>query len=221
MTSPNLFLSNVFLSPVGATQLFHPVARNHPYTDQRPSKNLTRKGIANGREPHSKRQRPLLRLKLRQRNQVNRIPRAAFQKSPIRPLARTQFASDAQKRIHNNPPHRRMIRIRSPEHAIFHRAIIHARRRSRASRAALVDHSQNMRLALPLVVSPRRPRLFLLHLTRNIFFNRRLCVRHQVSPYRAYVAVPCFALKPAHFCRPRQQCQSAGCPTRRFCAWGF
>jgi hypothetical protein len=35
-----------------------------------------------------------------------------------------------------------MVFVRNPEHAVFHRAILHARRRTRAAGAALCDYGQ-------------------------------------------------------------------------------
>src|SRR6202158_1802754 len=64
------------------------------------------------------------------------VPRAAIQEASVRPLAEALLASDAQNRIHLDAPKRKIILVRHPEHAVFHRAILHASRRARAARAA-------------------------------------------------------------------------------------
>jgi len=128
-----------------------------------------------------KRHHPILPLKLRQRHHINRIPRTPLQKRPIRPLASTKFAPNAQKRIHQNPPKRRMLAIRHPEHAIRHRAILHASGRPRASRAHLVDHRHNVRLAFPLGSSPLGNRLILLNLAIHITRHCRGIFSHARS----------------------------------------
>jgi hypothetical protein len=115
-----------------------------------------------------KRHYPILPLKLRQGHHINRIPRTSFQKRPIRPLAGTKLAPNAQKRINQNPPKRWVIRIRHPEHAIPHRTILHASRRPRAPSAHLVDHRHNVRLAFPLGGRPLGNRFVLLNLAVHI-----------------------------------------------------
>jgi hypothetical protein len=67
----------------------------------------------------------------------DRVPRTAIQKTPIRPFADAFFAADAQNGIHLDPSKGRIIFVRYPEHAIFDRAIFHARRGAGAPGAAL------------------------------------------------------------------------------------
>src|SRR5713226_666620 len=67
------------------------------------------------------------------------VPRAAIQEASVRSLADALLASDAQNRIHLDASKRKIILVRHPEHAVFHRAIFHARRRTRAARAAFRD----------------------------------------------------------------------------------
>src|SRR5260221_10611413 len=65
------------------------------------------------------------------------VPRAAIQEASVRPLTDALLASDAQNRIDLNAAKWIMILVRHPEHAVFHPTILHARRRPRATRAAL------------------------------------------------------------------------------------
>src|SRR5260370_1458566 len=67
------------------------------------------------------------------------VPRTAVQEASVRALAEALLASETQDGIHVDAPKRIMILVRHPEHAVFHRAIFHARRRPRAARAALGD----------------------------------------------------------------------------------
>src|SRR5271156_5725429 len=101
----------------------------------------------------------VLRLKFRQRDHINRIPRTAFEKSSIRPFARAEFAADAKYRVHHNPAKWCVLFIRHPEHAFSHGAIVDARRRSGATRAHLVDYGNDVRLALPFLGVPLRNRV--------------------------------------------------------------
>jgi hypothetical protein len=136
-----------------------------------------------------KRHHPILPLKLGQRHHINRVPRAPLQKRSIRPLAGTKLAPDAQKRIHQNPPKRRMVPIRHPEHAICDRTILHASRGPRAPRTHLVDHRHDMRLPFPLRSSPLGNRLALLnlavHITRHCrgIFSHARSMNHQTRPH--------------------------------------
>src|SRR5437764_314929 len=79
----------------------------------------------------------------------DRMPRATVEKRSIRPLADALLAPDAQDWIHLDTPEGPMILIWDPVHAVGHRTIRHARRRSRAPRAALGDNCQLLRLLLP------------------------------------------------------------------------
>jgi len=120
----------------------------------------------------------LLRFKLRNRHHIDSVPRAALEKGAVGAFAGAQFAADAQQRIDDNPAKRRVVRVRAPEHAIFHRAILDARRRTRAARAILIDHRENVRLALALIGLAAGPRGVLDHLAADVLLNARACVCH-------------------------------------------
>jgi len=124
------------------------------------------------------------RFKLGQRHHVNCVPRAPFQKRSFRPLAGAQLTPDTQQRVHHNAPKGRIAWIIHPVHALFHRAILDARRRPGASRAALIDHSQDVRLPLALGRRPFRHRRGLLHLSRFELRNRRCPQFRHVSPWK-------------------------------------
>ena len=72
--------------------------------------------------------RPVFRLKLRKRDHVDCIPRAAFQERAIRAFAGAEFASDAQQGVNDNAAERRMILIWRPIHAVRNGAVLNARR---------------------------------------------------------------------------------------------
>ena len=106
-----------------------------------------------------------------------------------------------------------MAGVRNPVHTIFHRAILHACRRASASRAAFVDHRQNVRLALTLGRCARGFWLALDYLIRRELCNRRKCFGHS-PPASALCSA---GLQPGtshkhsllnHSCRPRVRCQS-------------
>src|ERR1700757_3143422 len=78
----------------------------------------------------------------------NGVPGASVEETPLRPFAETLFASDAQERVYLDAAEWWMIVVRYPEHAIFHRAILHAGRRSRAACAALGNDGEFFRLFL-------------------------------------------------------------------------
>src|SRR4029077_9912506 len=59
-------------------------------------------------------------------------------------------------------PKRIMILVRHPEHAVFHRAIFHARRRTRAARAAFRDDRKFLWFFLARGGDPFGARLLLL-----------------------------------------------------------
>jgi hypothetical protein len=94
--------------------------------------------------------RALTRLELGKWNHIDGIPRTAFQKRAIGSLTSAKFAPDAKQGINDNTSKRRMIEVRRPIHAVRHRAVLDARRRSGTPRAALIDHGKNVRLALAL-----------------------------------------------------------------------
>lgn len=70
------------------------------------------------------------------------IPGTAVQETAIWTFADALFASDAEDRVHLNPPERRIVFIRHPKHAVFYWAIFHAGGRTGTARAALGDNSK-------------------------------------------------------------------------------
>src|SRR5712691_7131454 len=74
------------------------------------------------------------------------IPRAAIQEAPVRAFAEALLAAYALDGIDLDAPERRIVLVRHPEHAVFHRAVFHASRRSRATGAALGDDGKFFRL---------------------------------------------------------------------------
>src|SRR2546428_13927678 len=70
------------------------------------------------------------------------VPRAAIQEAAVRPLAEALFAADTENRINLDAPERRIVLIRDPEHAVFHRAIFHAGGAPPATRADTGDASK-------------------------------------------------------------------------------
>src|SRR4029077_18713314 len=89
------------------------------------------------------------------------VPRASIQETSVRPLAHAFLAPDAEDRVHLDAAKRQMILIRHPKHAVFHRAIFHACRRTRATRAAFGDHGKFFRFFLAGGSDPLRTRLAL------------------------------------------------------------
>src|ERR1022692_989036 len=67
------------------------------------------------------------------------VPRAAVQEGAVWPLAGTLLAADAEHGVHLDAAERHVILVGHPIHAIGHRAIRHAGRRTGATRAALGD----------------------------------------------------------------------------------
>lgn len=78
----------------------------------------------------------------------NCIPGTAVEETSIWTLADALLASDAEDRVHLNPPERRMVLIRNPKHAVLDRAIFHAGGRTGTSGAALGDDGQFFRFLL-------------------------------------------------------------------------
>jgi hypothetical protein len=76
------------------------------------------------------------------------IPGAAVEETAVRSLAQALLAPNAEDRIYLDAAKRRMIFIRHPKHAIFHRTIFHTCGGTRATRAALGDHSKFFRFFL-------------------------------------------------------------------------
>jgi hypothetical protein len=72
----------------------------------------------------------------------DRVPGTTIEEAAVRPLAQAFLAADAENGIDRDAAKRRMIFVRHPEHAVFHRTIFNARRRAGASGAALGDDGQ-------------------------------------------------------------------------------
>src|ERR1035441_8315821 len=89
------------------------------------------------------------------------VPGAAIEKSAVGTLTGALFAADAEDRIDLNTTERQMVLIGHPVHAIRHRAIGHAGRRSGAARAALGDNRKFLR---PLLAWSSDPLGLWLHL---------------------------------------------------------
>src|ERR1700757_1317911 len=89
------------------------------------------------------------------------VPRAAVEESSLRTFTEALLTSDAEKRVYFDAAVRRMIVIRYPKHAIFHRAVLDAGRRSRAARTALSDDGKFFRLFLAGSSQALRARLLL------------------------------------------------------------
>src|ERR1700732_3902162 len=92
----------------------------------------------------------MLALKLRKRNHVNGVPRAAFEERAVRTFAGAQLASDAKQGIDDDAAKRGVVLIRRPIHAIRNGAVLDASRRAGAARATLINDRENMGFALPL-----------------------------------------------------------------------
>ncbi len=90
-------------------------------------------------------------FELRQWDQVNGIPRTALEEHSVGTFAGAEFTADTEKRVHFDASKGRMIRVRNPVHAVFHRAIFHACRRPGTARAIFQYDGDNMRLALAFV----------------------------------------------------------------------
>src|SRR5215216_4598276 len=71
------------------------------------------------------------------RYHLDRVPRTAIEKRPIRTFAGALLATDAQVRIDFDAPKRRMIFIRHPEHARFNRTVLDTCRRPGAACATI------------------------------------------------------------------------------------
>src|SRR5712664_2972648 len=107
------------------------------------------------------------------------VPRAAIQEASVRSLADALLASDAQNRIHLDAPKRIMILVRHPEHAVFHGTILHARRRTRAARAAFRDDRKFLWLLLARGGDPFGARLVLLLVGHHSSGLRHFTLGHE------------------------------------------
>ncbi len=81
-------------------------------------------------------------------NHGNGIPRTAIEEAAVRAFAEAFLAADAKNRIDGDAAEGCAVFVRHPEHAVFHRAILHAGRRSGASGAAFCDDGKLFRLLL-------------------------------------------------------------------------
>jgi hypothetical protein len=68
---------------------------------------------------------------------LNRIPGTAIEKCSVGSLADAFLTADAEIWINFDASEWRMVFVRDPEHAGFNRAILDARRRTRASGATI------------------------------------------------------------------------------------
>jgi len=98
--------------------------------------------LAEGRSKFSKGHRPNGFFHFRRIHHNDGVPRTAIQKAAVRSFADTLLTTDTQNWIHLDAAERRMVFVRNPEHAIFHRAVFNAGRRSGTPRAALRDHGK-------------------------------------------------------------------------------
>ena len=65
------------------------------------------------------------------------VPRAAVEERAVRTLARALLTSDAEDGIDLNAAEWWVIFVGNPEHAVFHRTVLHAGWRARTAGAAL------------------------------------------------------------------------------------
>src|SRR5437868_1353756 len=72
----------------------------------------------------------------------DRVPRTAVEEASVRAFAEALLASDTKNRVDLDSAEWWMVFVRNPEHAIFHGAIFHAGRRTRAPGAALGNDRQ-------------------------------------------------------------------------------
>lgn len=78
-------------------------------------------------------------------NHFDRVPRATVEKRAVRPLAYALLAADAKVRVNFDATERRVVFIGNPEHAGFDRAILDARWRTGAARAAIGCYGEDAR----------------------------------------------------------------------------
>jgi len=76
------------------------------------------------------------------------VPRAAIEEAAVRTLAQALLAADTKNGVDCDAAEWRMVLVGHPKHAVFDRTIFDARGRAGASRAALRDHRQFLRLLL-------------------------------------------------------------------------
>jgi hypothetical protein len=130
----------------------------------------------------SERQRPVLALKLGERNHVDGIPRASFKESAVGAFAGAQLAADAKQGIDDDAAKRCVVLVRRPIHAIRNGAVLDASGRAGASRAAFIDHGENVGFALPLGCCARGYGRILDNRSRLKFLDTRSRIRHVEPP---------------------------------------
>src|SRR5882762_4944461 len=135
------------------------------------------------------------------------VPRAAIQEAAVRTLAEALLAPNALDGINLDAPERRIVLVRHPEHAIFHRTVLHAGRRPRAAGTALRNNGKFLRLLLACGGDTLGAGL-LLQLVRHHSrgFDNVGCVSHFLCFYpqcQAFVSVV-FAASPPLATMPEQ-----------------
>src|SRR6266700_6275716 len=107
------------------------------------------------------------------------VPRAAVQEAAVGAFAEAFLAPEALEGINLDAPERRIVLVRHPEHAVFHWTVLHARRRPRATRAALGNYSAFLRLLLARGDDSLRARLkFLLVRHHPWRLHNVRCISH-------------------------------------------
>src|SRR6266481_4714944 len=107
------------------------------------------------------------------------VPRAAIQEAAVGAFAEALLAADALDGVNLDAPERRIVLVRHPEHAIFHRAVFDAGGRARAAGAALGNDGQFFRLFLARGGDALRARLKLLLVGHHSWsFDSIGCVCH-------------------------------------------
>ena len=104
---------------------------------------------------------------------VNRVPGASVQKGILGPLADAQLTADAKQRVDFNPPQSWRFGIGDPHHAVLHRTVVNAGRRSGTPCTGVIDHRDNARLSLALVGLFDGGRIFQ-YINRHLISSRRL-----------------------------------------------
>ena len=108
---------------------------------------------------------------------VDRVPRTAIEKRPIRALAGALLTADTEIWVDFDSSKRRMVIIRHPEHTGFNRTILDTRRRSGAARATIGGDCEYARpfLAGRLSVALRHRPMFLYDVEHPFFSPRVSC----------------------------------------------
>jgi hypothetical protein len=110
------------------------------------------------------------------RHHLNRIPRTAFEESPIRPFAGAELAANTEVRVNFYAASRRVIWVWHPEHTGFDWAVLNADRGTRAASAVIQYHSYYLRLLLSQICATVRHGF---HLHKH--FSGLYGFAHQVS----------------------------------------